>query len=511
MKKFYVTTPIYYPNDIPHIGHFYTTLAADILARWHKLKGEDVFFLTGTDEHGKKIETAAQKKGEEPKEFVDGLIPKFIEAWKKLNIDYSRFIRTTEAAHIDTVRFMYDKSYKKGDIYKGFYEGLYCTGCEAYYQEKELETGCCPVHKTKVEILKEESYFFKLSAYRDRLLEHYEKNKSFVRPESRYNEILFRIKEGLLDFSISRNSFKWGIELPFDKEHIAYVWFDALTNYLSGVNYLTNKEQKYWPADLHLVGKDILWFHAVIWPAMLMSAEIPLPGQIFAHGWWTFNKEKISKSRGKVINVDELIAIAGVDAARYFLFAETTFGQDGDFSTEGLLRRRDADLANELGNLVSRALTMCEKYCAGKVPVYKEENCALGAGEIKEAAISAVARCCQCMEEIDFSGALNGIWSFIKLLNQYVEKTAPWKLAKNNEKEKLDTVIHVMLEGIRLTAVLLGPFIPETSEKILGQLGLEAQEKISFENKAKWGQLQAGTPIKKGKILFPKDLTTKNG
>ncbi len=509
MKKFYVTTPIYYPNDIPHIGHAYTTIAADILTRWHRLMGEEVFFLTGTDEHGKKIETAAVQNNKEPKEFVDSLIPKFKEAWEKLNIKYDRFIRTTEDAHKEMVRYMYEQSWEKGDIYKGFYEGLYCTGCEAYYQEKELSEGCCPIHKTKVEHLKEESYFFKLSAYRDRLLEHFEKKKDFVRPESRYNEILYRIKEGLNDFSISRNSFKWGIELPFDKEHIAYVWFDALTNYLSGVDYLAAKEQKYWPADLHLVGKDIIWFHSVIWPAMLMSAGIPLPKKIFAHGWWTFNKEKISKSRGKVINVDELISIAGVDAARYFLFAETTFGQDGDFSTEALLRRRDSDLANELGNLVSRALTMCEKYCAGKTPLVS--NVDTEALVIKQAALNTVKKTGKCMEEIDFSGALNTVWLFIKLLNQYIEKTAPWTLAKNNEKEKLEAVIYTVLEGIRLVAVLLSPFIPETAEKIMNQLGQDLKAAHLFIETAKWGCLQPGTFVKKGAILFPKDPKIKDG
>ena len=509
MKKFYVTTPIYYPNGLPHIGTAYTTIAADILARWHKMLGEDVYFLTGTDEHGKKIETAALKENKTPREFVDLLIPKFKEAWDKLNIKYDRFIRTTEDQHKSVVSELLNRAYKKGDIYKGSYEGLYCTSCEAYYIEKDLVDGCCPIHQTKVELLKEESYFFKLSSYREKLIAHFENNLNFVKPESRRNEIMFRLKEGIQDLSISRKSFKWGIQLPFDKEHITYVWFDALTNYITGVDYLSEKSKRYWPADVHLMAKDILWFHSVIWPAMLMAGDIELPKQIFAHGYWTFNKEKISKSRGKIMNVDELIAIAGVDAARYFLFAETTFGQDGDFSTEGLLRRRDSDLANELGNLVSRALTMCEKYCEGKVPLVKGLD--PESEVIKQAASTAVGKTSKCMEEIDFSGALNSIWVFIKLLNQYVEKTAPWTLAKNNEKEKLDGVIYTMLEGIRIISVLLAPFIPETSEKIVIQLGLEKQTNLQFEEISKWGCLKTGTTVKKGAILFPKDPKVKNG
>ena len=508
MKKYYVSTPIYYPNDIPHIGHAYTTLAADILSRWHRFLGEDVFFLTGTDEHGKKIEDAALKKNMAPREFVNSLIPKFKDAWGKLNIDYSRFIRTTEDQHKKVVSDLLMKVYRKGDIYKGTYEGLYCTGCEAYFLEKDLIDGCCPVHKIKVDVLKEESYFFKLSAYRDKLLELFEKNKKFVMPESRRNEIMFRLKEGLQDLSISRKSFKWGIELPFDKDHITYVWFDALTNYITGVDYPSEKFDKYWPADVHLVGKDILWFHSVIWPAMLMAGELEPPRGVFAHGWWTFNKEKISKSRGKVINVDELIAIAGVDAARYFLFTETTFGQDGDFSTEGVLRRRDNELANDLGNLVSRAIVMCEKYTANKVPVYKditeeEQN-------IQKAALIAVAGVRSCMEEIDFSGALQNIWVFVRLLNQYVERTAPWKLAKANEQERLQCVLYFLLEGIRLISVLIYSFMPETSEKILVQLGLGIEHiGENHEEVAKFGYLKAGTILKKGPVLFPKDKKEK--
>jgi methionyl-tRNA synthetase len=315
-KKFYVTTPIYYPNDIPHVGHAYTTIAADILARWHKLKGEDVFFLTGTDENAKKVFLAAQKKGIPIKEFVDKLSGDFKNAWEKLSIDYSRFIRTTDENHVKEVIKILEKTHKKGDIYKGFYEGYYCIGCEAYYTEKDLEDGCCPIHKTEAELMKEESYFFKLSKYQKKLLEHYKKNPNFILPRKRAKEIINRVKGGLNDLSISRKDYGWGIKIPFDNTHVVYVWYDALTNYYTATR--EKGKEKFWPADLHLVGKDIIWFHAVIWPAMLMSLEIKLPKTVFAHGWWTFDKEKISKSRGKIINVDELISIAGSDSIRYF-------------------------------------------------------------------------------------------------------------------------------------------------------------------------------------------------
>jgi methionyl-tRNA synthetase len=508
MKKFYVTTPIYYPNDVPHIGHAYTTLAADILARWHKLMGEEVFFLTGTDEHGKKVEDAALKSNKLPGEFVDSLIPKYKDAWNKLNIKYSRFIRTTEEQHKEVVRNLLDKVFKQGDIYKGIYEGHYCTGCEAYFLEKDLLDGCCPVHKTKIELLKEESYFFKLSAYRDKLLEHFEKHKDFVKPDSRRNEVLFRIKEGLNDLSISRKGLKWGIELPFDKEHVTYVWFDALTNYITGVNYPSADFNRFWPADIQLVGKDIIWFHSVIWPAILMAGDIELPQTVFAHGWWTFNKEKISKSRGKVINVDELIAIAGVDAARYFLFAETTFGQDGDFSSEGLKRRRDNELANDLGNLVSRTIAMCTKFTGGKVPVYKNPTTEEKA--IEEAAKTAIAAALSSMEELNFSGALQDIWVFIRLLNQYIEKLAPWKLAKNKEQERVECVLYCLLEGIRIVSVLTCAFMPETTEKINAQLGLKPEER-TFDKALIFGALQSGTTLQNGPILFPKDTEEHAG
>ncbi len=475
-KKFYVTTPIYYPNDIPHIGHAYTTLAADVLARWNKLLGKEVFFLTGTDEHGKKIENIAKENGKKPKEFIDVLIPKFKDAWKKLNIDYNYFIRTTDPDHEKVVKEVLKKVYDNGDIYLGQYEGYYCTGCEAYYTEKDLVEGCCPIHKKKIELLKEASYFFKLSKYQKKLLELYEKHPEFILPKSRRNEIINRVKEGLNDLSISRTSFDWGIKLPFDSKHIAYVWFDALLNYYSATK--LKGKQKFWPTDVHLIGKDIIWFHTVYWPAMLLSAGIELPKTVFAHGWWTFDNEKISKSRGKVINIDELISIAGVDSARYFLFRNTAFGDDGDFSEQSVIDRHNNELANKLGNLVSRVSSLIEKN-----GIEKCENKLLKKLKIKEIE--------RLFENFEFDKVLNEIFAFIDLCNEYVQEKKPWET-----KDK--KVLYEVADSIKSIAILLYPFIPSTSEKIAKQFGF----KIEFKNIKI--PLNEKNKIIKGEILFQK-------
>ncbi len=475
-KKFYVTTPIYYPNDIPHIGHAYTTIAADIIARWYQLKDYDVFFLTGTDDHGKKIAQTAEKNGKSPKEFVDALIPKFKEAWKKLNIDYDKFIRTTDKAHENIVKKLLQQIYDKGDIYKGEYEGYYCTGCEAYYTEKDLENGCCPIHKTKIEKLKEESYFFKLSKYQKKLLELYKKNPEFISPKHRRQEIINRVKEGLRDLSISRSSFNWGVQLPFDKKHVSYVWFDALFNYYSATR--DKKRERYWPADVHLIGKDILWFHTVYWPAFLLSAGIPIPKIIFAHGWWTFDKEKISKSRGKVINVDELISIAGVDSARYFLFREAVFGSDGDFSDSTLIDRHNNELANKLGNLISRTTALAEKYGLKKC-----ENKLLNKLKLKEIE--------QKMENYEFDKALNLIFEFIDVCNEYIQEKKPWQ--SQNKK-----ILYELADSIKAITILLWPYIPETCEKISKNLGFEIKNISEIKKPFKIKE------IKKAPVLFEK-------
>jgi len=475
-KKFYITTPIYYPNDIPHIGHAYTTIAADVLARWNKLLGKNVFFLTGTDEHGKKMENTAKENKKGTKEFVDELIPKFKEAWKKLNIDYDFFIRTTDKEHEKVVKEVLQKVYDKKDIYLGQYEGYYCTGCEAYYTEKDLIDGCCPIHKKKIELLKEESYFFKLSKYQKKLLDFYEKNPEFILPKSRSKEIINRVKEGLNDLSISRTSFDWGIKLPFDEKHIAYVWFDALLNYYSATR--VKGKEKFWPADLHLIGKDIIWFHTVYWPAMLMSAGIDLPKSVFAHGWWTLNNEKISKSRGKVINVDELISIGGVDSARYFLFRNTVFGEDGDFSEQALIDRHNNELANKLGNLISRVSSLIEKN-----GIEKCENKLLKKLKLKEIE--------KLFESYEFDKILNEIFAFIDVCNEYVQNKKPWE---TKDKE----VLYELADSIKAIAILLYPFIPSTSEKIAKQFNFE----IRLENIKK--PLNEKNKIVKGEILFTK-------
>jgi methionyl-tRNA synthetase len=462
VEKFYVTTPIYYPNDVPHIGHAYTTIAADVVARWNKLRGKDVFFLTGTDDHGKKIAEAAEAVGKSPKDFTDDLVPEFKDAWKKLGIEYDRFIRTTDKDHEKVVQDVLQKCFDNGDIYLGEYEGLYCTGCEAYYTEKDLGEGCCPIHKKPIEKLKEKSYFFKLSKYQDKLLKLYKDNPEFLSPKHRRLEIVNRVKEGLRDLSISRTSFDWGIKLPFDKKHIVYVWFDALFNYYSG----TRKKGKedFWPADVHLVGKDIFWFHAVYWPAFLMSVGIEVPKKVFAHGWWTFDKEKISKSRGKVVNVDELIAIAGVDAARYFLFREATFGEDGDFSEAALVTRYNDELANKLGNLVSRVSALVERY-----GVEKSSGVLLKKLNLK--------RVEKLMDGYELDKALAEIFAFVDVCNEFVQTKKPWEFGDKK-------VLYELVVSLREIARLLSPFIPESAEKI--------------------SEIFKGDKIKKAPVLFPK-------
>jgi len=443
-KKFYVTTPIYYPNDIPHVGHAYTTIAADILARWHKLKGEEVFFLTGTDEHGKKIEDAAKKAGKKTKEFVDYLVLKFKEDWGKLDLTYNRFIRTTDNDHEKIVSEMLQKSYNNGDIYKGQYEGFYCVPCEAYYTEKDLENGCCPIHKKKVDKLKEESYFFRLSKYKNKLLKLYKDNPDFIKPENKRQEIINRIEEGLNDLSISRTSFDWGIPLPFDKNHICYVWFDALFNYYSATR--KKGKEKFWPADVHLIGKDIIWFHTVYWPAFLMSVGIKTPKTIFSHGWWTINGEKISKTTGNVINIDELISIAGLDSIRYFLFRETPFGEDGDFSKEKVIERHNNELADKLGNLVSRVSALAEKY-----GIEKTENKLFKKLKAKEIE--------KHFDNFEIDKALNLIFEFLHLCNEYVQEKKPWE---THDKK----VLFELVDSIRKINPYLGIFMPQTSQKI---------------------------------------------
>jgi methionyl-tRNA synthetase len=473
---FYVTTPIYYPNDIPHLGHAYTSISADVLARWNKIIGKDVFFLTGTDDHGKKLEKAAEKVGKKPKEFIDAIIPEFKSAWRKLNIEYDYFIRTTDKDHEKIVQEVLQKCFDNGDIYKGNYEGLYCVDCEAYYTEKDAIDKICPVHKRPLELLKEESYFFKLSKYQKFLLDLYKKDTDFISPAGKRQEIINRVKEDLRDFSISRTSFKWGIPLPFDKKHICYVWFDALLNYYSATR--IKGREKYWPADVHIIGKDILWFHAVYWPAMLKSAGIELPKKLFAHGWWTVHNQKMGKSAGNAIKIDQLISYAGVDPARYFLLRSAPFGDDGDFSEEALIERNNNELADKLGNLVSRVSALAEKYGIQK-------------SKIKELDSSKVVKkYSECLDKLEFDKALNEVFGFIDKCNEFVQSNKPWE--SHDSK-----VLYELSNAIKDIAILLSPFIPQSCEKIANTFGFEISEKnLKTELKV--------SEIKKSDILFNK-------
>lgn len=479
MSKFYITTAIDYPSAPPHIGHVYEKVCADIIARWHRRIGDDVFFSTGTDEHGQKIQKCALNSGKKPEEFVEGMSKRFIDLWAKLNISYDSFIRTTQKRHEEITQNIFKKIYEKGDIYKGLYEGLYCVDCEAFYTEKDLKEGFCPTHNKKVEKIKEECYFFKMSKYQDRILEHIQSNKDFIQPETRRNEIINRIKEGIRDLSVSRSSFNWGIPLPIDEKHIIFVWFDALINYISVLGYPNKEFRKYWPADIHLIGKDILWFHAVVWSAILLAADIELPRKIFVHGFINIKGEKISKSRGVVVDLLELVRKYGSDAIRYFLLREIRFGEDGDFSEDALIKRINDDLANDLGNLVYRTLTMIEKYFKGYIPSAKiidkkwKQNIDNFSREVD-----------LHMSNLDFNLALDEIWDLINMANKYIEDTKPWNLAKENKTEELKSFIRLLVDVIREVADRIYPFMPQTAESIEEQIGTDK--------------------IKKGKPLFPR-------
>lgn len=503
-KKFYITTPIYYVNDVPHIGHAYTTVAADVLARYKRLQGYKVFFLTGTDEHGQKIEKAARQNNESPQQLADRVVQRFKELWRELNISYDDFIRTTEARHKKAVHALFKKVQEQGDIYKGEYEDWYCIPCETFLTELQLVDGCCPTCGRSVEKLREESYFFKMSKYQKRLLDHLKSTPDFIQPASRYNEIRSFVEGGLRDLSVSRTGFRWGIPVPFDDQHLIYVWFDALTNYLTAIGYPDHAGiKKFWPADIHLIGKDILRFHAVYWPAFLMSAKLALPKKIFAHGWWTVEGEKMSKSKGNVVDPREVIGEFGVDAFRYFLLREVPFGLDGDYSREAILNRFNNDLANDLGNLLSRTLTMIQQYANGQIPVPQGKG-----GRLKEIATALPDKVETAMNELGFHRALTDIWELVEETNKYIEQCAPWKLAKAPaQREKLKSVLYNAAEALRVLSLFLYPFMPRTAEDMATQLGLNA--KLSFTSGAlkkegRWGRLKPGLKISSRKALFPR-------
>ena len=504
--KFYITTPIYYPSDKLHIGHTYCTVATDAIARYKRMCGYDVMFLTGTDEHGQKIEEKAKAAGITPKQYVDHVVSGIKDLWKLMDISYDKFIRTTDDYHEKAVQKIFKQLYDQGDIYKGSYEGWYCTPCESFWTETQLVDGKCPDCGREVRRTSEEAYFFRLSKYQDQLIKLFEEHPEFLEPASRRNEMLNNfIKPGLEDLCVSRTSFTWGVPVTFDPKHIVYVWVDALSNYITALGYGSEDDslyQKYWPADIHLVGKEIVRFHTIIWPAMLMALNLPLPKKVLGHGWLILEGGKMSKSKGNVVDPVVLCERYGVDAIRYFLLRDIPFGSDGTFSNEALITRINSDLANDLGNLVSRTVAMVNKYFGGTIPTERT------AGEFDEDLIALAtatkAKVEAYADEMQFSQALTELWALISRTNKYIDETAPWVLAKDEaNRARLAAVMYNLCEAIRIISILVSPFLPHTAPKIQAQLGAPAAV-LSWEQAGEWGLLPAGFSVQKGEIIFPR-------